>query len=396
MKHSPTLEPAVESPANRMAAPGKQSSAGALVVDVLRPQDDAEVVKFLDQVGEAPNGAMVLGYHYPENREMLLGVLQPEAHACYFAARSTATGELQGILPGFMKHARGLACYNSLPFFGPNVGVLAAAHGGNEYAQIAGALHAAAIDYARGQGALTAVFYSAFNPAGADLGHSSFEGDPGVIQVERLTQYLDLSGLTEPNWPADIRYDLRKARGAGVEVCEDVCPDDIGDIFEIYQANCTQHGIPLKPRSCIESLVKARPSSCRIRAYTAKLAGKTIGALIVLWGPKTASYFLPCSSAEHRSLQPGSLLIDHACRDALSHGIRYWNWESSPNRDGGVFRFKKKWGSIETPFRLIVVPLTSLESLNALGPDAIAAAFPFFYVFPFDRLASQQMENHES
>src|SRR5207245_8037135 len=140
-----------------------------------------------------------------------------------------------------------------------------------------------------------------------------------------------------------------------------VGPHEVGDIFDIYEANCTQYGIPLKPRSCIESLVAAAASSCRIRAYSAKLAGRMIGALIMQWGPKTASYYLPCSSAEHRSLQAGTLLIDHACRDAIAHGIRYWNWESSPNRDGGVYRFKKKWGAIEVPYSLTVVPLASLD-----------------------------------
>ena len=111
-----------------------------------------------------------------------------------------------------------------------------------------------------------------------------------------------------------------------------------------------------------------------------------IGALIMLWGPKTASYYLPCSSTEHRSLQPGTLLIDHACRDAIEHGIRYWNWESSPDRGGGVYRFKKKWGAIELGYSVTVVPLAGLEPLESLGADGISAAFPFFYVYPYDRL----------
>jgi len=121
-----------------------------------------------------------------------------------------------------------------------------------------------------------------------------------------------------------------------------------------------------------------------------------IGALIMLLGPKTASYYLPCSTAEHRSLQPGTLLIDHACRDAIACGIRYWNWESSPDRDGGVYRFKKKWGSIELAYNVTVVPLGSLEPLYAMGAEGIAETFPFFYVFPFDRLSERPTKSYES
>src|SRR5438105_2671499 len=89
----------------------EQRSTTRFVVHHLRREDDAEVVAFLDQLAEASNGAMVLGYHYPENRDMLERVLQPDAHACYLVARSSATGQLQGVLPGFMKHSSGLSCY---------------------------------------------------------------------------------------------------------------------------------------------------------------------------------------------------------------------------------------------------------------------------------------------
>ncbi len=361
--------------------------SNGLAVGLLGREDDGEVDAFLDRVGEAANGAAVLGYHYPVYRDMLEEVLQPGAEACYLAARSAATGQLRGILPGFMKHTCGMSCYNSMPFFGPNVGPLAVARDGDHYPVVADALYAAAIDHAREQGAVTAVFYSPFNPAGAPLGPPPLADDAAVIRVDRSTQYVDLTGLSEPNWPADIRYDLRKAHGAGVEVATGVELHEVGNMFEIYKANCAQYGIPLKPRACLERLVAAARVSRRVRTYSAKWNGKMIGALIVLWGPKTASYYLPCSIAEHRALQPGTLLIDHACRDAIAHGIRYWNWESSPEREGGVYRFKKKWGSIELAYSVTVVPLASLDSLRALGAEGIAEAFPFFYVFPFDRLS---------
>ena len=396
LSQSGALDRAAKSCAPGISRPAAQQPASALVVDVLGREHDAEVNAFLDRLGEAPNGAMVLGYHYPVYRDMLEKVLQPGAEACYLAARSVATGQLRGILPGFMKHARGMSCYSSMPFFGPNVGPLAAAGDDDDYARVAHALHAAAIEHARGQRAVTASFYSPFNPAGAALGPPPFEDNADSIRVKRLTQYLDLTGLTEPTWPADVRYDLRKGRGGGVEVSAGVAPHEIDDLYDIYKTNCGQHGIPLKPRSCIESLVMAAPSSRRIRTYSAKLGGRMIGALIMLWGPKTASYYLPCSIAEHRALQPGTLLIDHACRDALAHGIRYWNWESSPDREGGVYRFKKKWGSVELAYNVTVVPLASLDPLYELKAEGIASTFPFFYVFPFDWLSEQPIQAHES
>ena len=36
---------------------------------------------------------------------------------------------------------------------------------------------------------------------------------------------------------------------------------------------------------------------------------------LMISSPKTATYYLPCSTSAVRTLQPGTLLIDHAVRD---------------------------------------------------------------------------------
>jgi len=106
----------------------------------------------------------------------------------------------------------------------------------------------------------------------------------------------------------------------------------------------------------------------------------------VLWGPRTVSYYLPCTLAEARALQPGAALIDHAATQARVAGRILWNWEGSPNRECGVYKFKARWNAREVPFRIRVEAQVPPDTFRALGRDRITAAFPSFFVYPFNLL----------
>jgi hypothetical protein len=280
------------------------------------------------------------------------------------------------------------ACYNSLPFFGPNVGVLASTSNPDEYAHLAAELTATAIDLARDASALSAVFYSAFNPNDVPLRNPAIDSRTDVVRLAKHTLYIRLNQQTPPDWPATIRYDLRKGLRAGVEVSSEYSPDYLDPIFEIYRQNCHDYGIPPKPRRCLKVLHERSQHSRSIRCYTARLAGQVIGGLIVFHGLQTVSYYLPCSLREYRELQPGSLLIDVACRDAATAGMRFWNWESSPDDAPGVRHFKKKWGSESSSYEICVVPLADTDRLTYLQPHELADRFPYYFVYPYELLGT--------
>ena len=182
------------------------------------------------------------------------------------------------------------------------------------------------------------------------------------------------------------RQDLRKAQKAAIEVTSDVTVERLERMFEIYWQNCADYGIPPKPRACLEFLTSKDALGSLTQVYFAMLGDAVVAGLLVVFSPITLSYYLPCSSSEYRNQQPGSLLIDRAVRDARSRGIRFWNWESSPGRDSGVYAFKGKWGSQEDSYRVYCKTFQPEEKLRALGRDRIAEEFPHYYVWPFDRL----------
>jgi len=347
-------------------------------IEILTQEQDSELTDFLDSLGRSDDGSFVLGYHYPEYRDAILLALRPGSEACYLAARD-AEGVLCGVLPGIIGCDEGTACYNSLPFFGPNVGVLASGEHPN-YVQIAEALVKTAIDVARAKNALTATFYTAFVPQ-----HCKSRPFPelplgDVARVSRQTQYVDLHANVE--WPSVRRRNIRKASTGGVKVETDLSADQVEEVLAIYALNCAEYGIPQKPFESIRHLISTKLATL----YAALCDGRVVAGLIVVWGPRTASYYLPCCASQFRSLHPGTLLVDRVCVDARERGVRYLNFESSPGPHSGVYRYKQAWGAIEANYELIVARFCSLEELRNSGYTGIVAAFPFFFVYPFSQL----------
>lgn len=349
-------------------------------IERLTSEHDAELTAFLDGLGDSPLGAIVLGHHYPFYRDLLLEVLGPDVESLTFAARDDE-GRVVGVLPGLLRKSGGIACYNSLPFFGANAGVL------TDFARtdaivIEAALTAATLEEMARVNAATSVFYSAFWPYAERVG-SGPRSHPNAITIQRETVAMRLAPGTV--WSPKIRYDLRKASVAGVTVVDGIAPEDVDEVFAIYAANVAALGIPLKPRAILAGLVAAQESG-RVLAATARLRGEIVGALVLLRGPQTVSYYLPCQIAAHKSLQVGTVLVDHLSRRAAALGTRHWNWEGSPGPESGVRRFKMKWGSASMPYWLTIVPGPRVADVQAFDPAAIAARFPYFFVYPFSRL----------
>lgn len=343
-----------------------------ITVEELTKAHDKEITAFLDGLGAMTPS--VLGYHYPFYRDMLvkIGVGQP----VYFAAR--LDGELVGYLPAFSRQSEAGVVYCSLPFFGPNAGVLCSDEPAR--AEVHQALLRALLDRADRDEALSCSVYTPFMFDEFDLYDEIM---PDAVVTEKFTQYLD---LTTTAWGSSIRYDLRKADRLGVEVSTELTSERFETFYSIYRQNCEDYGIPLKPRRCLELLVDHQVLGRHTGVYFAHHEGAMIGGLLMIWAPLTASYYVPCLLASARTLQPNTVLIHRAAEDARGRGIRLWNWESSPSRESGVFKFKKKWGGQEGRYRIYTKVFRPQEEFAAMGKDGIAEAFPFYYVYPFDRL----------
>ena len=336
---------------------------------------DGEIEPFLDQL--AARSPSVLSYHYPFYRDMLvaLGIGKP----CYLGARFR--GRLAGMLPAFYKESDAGVVYCSMPFFGPNAGVICPQD--EQEAPIHHALIQALLHKAEQAGALTCSIYTPFLFDRYELYDAALTD---AVQVPKFTQYCRLGAVDLEH--GNIGKNIRRAIKEGVEVKTGAEPGLLREFYGIYKQNCLDYDIPLKPFACLESLFTAAHAKDHASIYYAYRQGQMISGLIVLNSALTASYYVPCALASARQYQPSTLLIQKAMQDLMQKGIQYWNWEGSPSREDGVYRFKEQWGGPEYPFRVYIKRFVKESTLAAIGIDRIRACFPFFYVYPFGGIAS--------
>ena len=337
----------------------------------LTKKDDQLHTHFLNEI--SAESTCVLGYHFPFYKNILeeCGIGQ-----AYYLGLFSAT-ELIAILPGVIKDTEIGTVYSSLPFFGPNAGVIVADK--NNSAEVHHVLINAAINYLKSfKKPLSASLYTPFLASNFEYYEQALEN---AVSVSKSTQYLSVA---ETEWDSKIRYDLRKVERSGLSISEEISPDKVDALYTIYSQNCIDYNIPKKPREVIDALAQAAQEGENVNFYFTFFEGKIIGGLIVIYSKTTLSYYLPCSLDAHRSLQAVTYMIDYAFQKAKSAGIRYWNWESSPDTESGVYKFKKKWGSLSSEYRVYIKCLCDIAEIKALGKEKIMQQFPYFFVLPFN------------
>lgn len=342
---------------------------------------EAEYERFLDAFVEAPGPA--LAYHYPFYLRFLVESAYPGSELRVMASRDRA-GALAGVMPAIHLKTAAVNAWCSLAYFGPNAGAIVRDAASPSAQAIARSLVAQACADARDRGCDSMTIYTPLDA----LAEPYREGLDGAdFEVERVAQCLRLPSAADGEdaspWPRKVRYDIRRAGSRGVVVRPIASELELNQVWEIYETNCCDTGTPMKPLAHIRRLFQtAGPNGVFLAA---EYGGAIIAGLICLMGGGVLSYYLPCTRAASRSLQPGLLLLDRAVDVARAAGCRRLNFEASPLAGDSVYQFKARSGGAPVPYRVFVKLLAPgvLDKYRALGPSGIAAQAPHAFIVPF-------------
>ncbi len=117
-------------------------------------------------------------------------------------------------------------------------------------------------------------------------------------------------------------------------------------------------------------------------------AGEVAGGLLAMRGAITASYTIPIARSALRPMQPIAALIDAAVTACRIDAIRFWNFESSPNEDDPVFKYKERWGALRADYELQILYPNGRDRLASMTREGLRREYPFYFVCPYDELKS--------
>lgn len=324
-------------------------------------------------------------YVSPSYLHLLAGFLH-----CEIMVLLAMDGEnLIGCFPLAFKHhpTHGCVC-NSLPFYGSNGGMTVLA-GSDHNDEIKKALLDSAQELIIAKNCIASTIISnPLDPAVDTFLKANTEFDlldERIGQITHLplgneaeTAELLMKKLDDPR-PRNIR----KAIKEGVTIYHANTREALEFLYQVHYDNITAiNGIAKEKRffDCIPDYF----NNNQYRVYIAEHNGEKIGALLLFYFNHTVEYFTPAVIETYRNLQPSALLIYQAMLDAIANGYQNWNWGGTWLSQGGVYDFKKKWGTTDYSYYYY----TKIYDKQILKnpKEFFLQEYPYFFVAPFSAL----------
>jgi hypothetical protein len=311
-------------------------------------------------------------YYSIKYRDFLVELLDCEP--LYLLAMNK--GEIRGILPLMRKKGSYGYIYNSLPFYGGYGGVIA--------------------DNKEAFSFLYDEYNSLINKD--SVGASTIVSNPLIKEHhcipkhneidERIGQFTEL--LFDKNSIEDAlfskidssaRRNIKKAIRSGIKIKVD--NTKMTFLKDIHYENMEAIGGRPKPERFF-NLIDKHFEDRDYKLYVASLDDEPIAALLLFYYDNVVEYFVPAIVNEFRTYQPLALIVYSAMIDSAKRGYTLWNWGGTWLTQDGVYRFKKKWASLERRY-LYYIYIKNLKIYEASKKD-LMNEYNNFYVVPFDKL----------
>ncbi len=272
--------------------------------------------------------------------------------------------------------------YNSLPFFGSNGGIL-----GTDPAARA-ALAGAFCDLAEGDGVLAATLIESPLERDDELAPADYE-DERISMLTALSRARDREAAQEEvmdRMQPPGRRNIRKAWDHGVEARRG--QDAMEEVIALHHEAMDAVGGTSKPDAFFDLLDEHFEEGEDYDLFTAHHGGEVVGALLVFYHALVAEYYLPVVDRDRGDLQATPLLILEALVESSLRGHQWFNWGGTWKSQEGVYRFKRKFGVVESTYRYFTFTDRG-EELEGMEEDALLEAYPGFFVIPFSALEDE-------
>jgi hypothetical protein len=345
-------------------------------IEILKDENGKDYDEFLK---EDPESLFFASNKY---RLLLKEVLNAEDN--YFLAINYKN-QIIGVLPSFLKRNELYGnVLNSLPFFGSNGGIIEH-HGDQETKKaLLGAFNRFAID---NNCLASTIILSPFE-SNKNFYETEFDY---TLKDERTGQISDLPTnpfKTESDFlfffrSSSIRRAIRKAIKSGITAQECDSTEGIQFLSDTHNANIQELNGIAKPAAFFESIRKKLEWNGDYKIYIARKEQTPIAALLLFYFNETVEYITPAVVEEYRNIQPLSLLVFRAMKDATERGFKWWNWGGTWKNQTGVYQFKKNWGAKSLPYFYFTKAYSNLSSIENLNISDLLKEYPYFFVFPF-------------
>lgn len=285
--------------------------------------------------------------------------------------------DIKGILPLMYLERNNRRVYNSLPYYGSHGGIIADTVDAEEL--LINKYNSIAMLDETVSSTLVGNPLSNSLPAKVLCNYSDY-------RIGQITDISAQGGSATDNimdrLESRARGSIRKAEREGIVVEKD--GSQLDHLANMHDDNLKSIGGLSKSESFFRLVPKYFSENDTFNLYIAKKADDVVAALLVFYFNGTVEYYVPAVKKESRSLQPMALILIQAMSEASERGHKLWNWGGTWCSQSNVYRFKRQWGAVD--YNYSYQTYLNDDSLLSFSSQKILAAYPNYYVIPFDTL----------
>ena len=150
--------------------------------------------------------------------------------------------------------------------------------------------------------------------------------------------------------PSQVKRNIRRAHGSGMEIKVSTPDDDLVDAFyRLHVETRRRLGVPVQPRRFFEFIRRHMIGPGVGWVVASTVDGRPVAAALFLASTGTVVYKYGASDSDSWQLRPNHRIFEHAIRDACEAGYRWFDFGRTDADADGLRAFKASWGAAETP-----------------------------------------------
>lgn len=209
--------------------------------------------------------------------------------------------------------------------------------------------------------------------------------------LENFTQYVPLDeavpggrvALRGLGRRSNLSRNLRKAHEAGFEVTACDAEADLEAWCRLHEERHTEVGARPLDRKLFRNILGVLGPRGKAGLLLVRAGREIASGCLYVYHRSVMDVFMLSMNPRYVGQAPNFLNTEHSLHWARRMGVRLYNWQSSPGRESGVYRYKRQWGSLEAPYHFVTRRLCAPERLREIGVEALKAEYPRHYVVPF-------------
>lgn len=210
--------------------------------------------------------------------------------------------------------------------------------------------------------------------------------------LENFTQYIALPEvvieddkilLQNYRRRSNLSRNLQQARAAEFTITKCSTDVELGALYRVHVKRHQELGVEPLAFSLFENIKRYLEPNNKSLILLVMKGDEIASGCIYIYHRNNLDVLRLNMDSKFAKQSPNYLLTEYSIRWAYQQGIQLYNWQSSPDRESGVYKFKQQWGSQEAIYYYVTKLFCEPEQIRKLGLEILKTRYAGHFIVPY-------------